>query len=411
LRPIRPIRHQTIADIAAAAGVSKSTASRVISGRGYASDEARTRVLKVVDRVGYVPNELAQSLKTRASRAVGVVISDLTNSFYAQVASGIEEVLRANGYRMVVCNTDGVGSEERNALRTLQSIRVEGVILTPSAASTNSLRNLVAQGVVVVEVDRQTTPASCDAVLVSNEDGAYIAVSHLLRLGHRQVGILVGETTLTTGAGRLAGYKRALLDAGVKPARRLISVTSFHGEGAQSAAGQLLDGAPEMTAVFAANNVLAEGLFRELRVREYRIPRDISMVAFDDLPWMEYASPGISTMAQPTRELGREAANVLLARLRAELTSPPVTRMLPTRFVERSSTGSPREGGVRESAEQAGYEGIVPLLPEDVAEFVALAVSRQPQVDVDELVVRPVAYADPHFVALRVPGLGVDHDE
>ena len=339
----------TVADIAVAAGVSTSTASRVISGRGYASEAARARVLEVVDRIGYVPNGLAQSLKARTSRTVGVVISDLTNSFYAEVSSGIEQVLRAGGYRMVVCNTDGVSRQERDALRTLLGMRVEGVIITPSAGSTQALRDLVRRGVVVVEVDRQNTGRSCDAVVVTNEDGAYAAVDHLLKLGHQQIGILVGETSFTTGAGRLAGYKRALKDAGIAPTQELISVTSFHPDNAQAASRDLLDSAPEMTAVFAANNVLAEGLFREIRTRNLDIPGDLSVVAFDDLPWMEYASPGITTVAQPTGEIGREAARILLARLRGDLTGPTVARTLATTFVARSSTGPPRQSARRDT--------------------------------------------------------------
>ena len=333
----------TVNDVAAAAGVSRSTASRAISGRGYVSEDVRARVHEAADRVGYVPNGLAQGLKTRSSRAVGVVISDLTNSFYAAVASGIEQVLRADGYRMILCNTDGVAAEERAALWTLESMRVEGLIITPSSQHSQARQALASHGVAVVEVGTQTKPTSCDAVVVSNEDSACDAVDHLVRLGHRHVGILVGQTTLTTGAGRLAGYLRALRDAGIEPDRRLISVTRFHPDDPQSDARRLLDSAPELTAVFAANNVLAEGLFREIRARGLQIPGDISVVAFDDLPWMEYASPGISTVAQPTGEIGREAATMLLARLRGELDGPPVTHTLPTRFVPRASIGPPRQ--------------------------------------------------------------------
>lgn len=335
--------HPTVHDVAAAAGVSKSTASRAISGRGYVSDDVRAQVLEIADRVGYVPNGLAQGLKTRSSRTVGVVISDLTNSFYAAVASGIEQVLRAEGYRMILCNTDGVSAEERAALRTLQSMRVEGLIITPSSQHSQARQAFISRGVVVVEVGTRTSPASCDAVVVSNEESACGAVEHLVSLGHRHVGILVGQTTLTTGAGRLAGYLRALRDAGIEPDQRLISVTRFHPDDPQSDARRLLDSAPELTAVFAANNVLAEGLFREIRARGLQIPDDISVVAFDDLPWMEYASPGISTVAQPTGEIGREAATMLLARLRGELDGPPVTRTLPTRFVTRASTRPPTQ--------------------------------------------------------------------
>ena len=242
--PGRPLdsasRHPTVRDIAAAAGVSQSTAARALSGRGYVSRPARTLVIETADRLRYVPNNVARSLRAQATGAVGVLISDLANPFYAEVARGIEQVLRARGYQMLLADSDGLADQEAAALRTFQTMRVEGVILTPATPSSDHMASLVRGGLAVVEVDRLSTDGRCDGVVVENEAGAYQATRHLLELGHQRVGLIVGETTYRTGAGRLEGYIRALADAGILFDEELVAYTSFHAADAQAVARDLL---------------------------------------------------------------------------------------------------------------------------------------------------------------------------
>lgn len=336
-------RHPTVRDIAAAADVSQSTAARALSGRGYVSRLVRTLVIETADRLGYVPNNIARSLRAQATGAVGVLISDLANPFYAEVANGIEQVLRTRGYQMLLADSDGLADAEAAALRTFQAMRVEGVILTPATPSSDLVASLVRGGLAVVEVDRLSNDSLCDGVVVENEAGAYQATRHLLELGHQRVGLIVGETTYITGAGRLEGYVRALSDAGVRFDEELVAYTSFHSVDAQAVARDLLKAHRDVTALFATNTVLAQGALRATLEARLKIPRDLSFVAFDDSDWMSFSSPPITTVAQPTLSIGREAATLMLDRLSGDLLGPPVVRELPTRFVRRESTGPVRK--------------------------------------------------------------------
>jgi LacI family transcriptional regulator len=332
-------------DVAVEAGVSVSTASRAISGTGYVSPDARSRVLAAAERLGYVPNDIARSLRARSTRAVGVLISDLGNPFYAEVANGAESELRTRGLQMLLADSDGRPDEEVAALRMFEAMRIDGVVLAPAHPPSDSIARFARSGRIVVEVDRVSTLGQCDVVIVENERGAYQATRHLVELGHRRIGLLVGETSYTTGGGRLAGYRAALGDAQIDIDDSLIQYTSFHPQDAREVAAELLASAPGITALFATNQILAQGAIRAIWDAGLRIPRDISLVAFDDATWMAFASPGISTVAQPAAEIGSAAVSLLVDRLNGDLLGPPVVRQLPTRFIRRASTAPPRRDG------------------------------------------------------------------
>jgi LacI family transcriptional regulator len=328
----------TLADVAREAGTSASTASRALSGRGYVAPSVKKRLLATADRLGYVPNLSARTLKQRTSRVVGVVVSDLGNQFYAALAAGIEMTLREANYQMLLLGDNSDAAEELNGVRTFLSMRAPGVIMTP--ASTTAADLLVARGLPVVEVDRRLATSVCDAVVIDNERGARDAVTHLIDHGHTRIGMLMARTTWTTDAGRLQGYRAALADAGLRVDRSLVVKIGTHAPDVEARIESLLDThAP--TAIFAANNQLAERAWRVLRKRKLSIPRDISLVAFDDVPWMGMVQPTITAVAQPTFEMGRRAALLLLRRLE----DPPCGRtveVLEPKLVVRGSTGGKR---------------------------------------------------------------------
>jgi LacI family transcriptional regulator len=335
-RATRPV---TLADIARAAGTSASTASRAINGKGYVSESARARLLDAADRLGYVPNASARTLKQRTSRVVGVVVSDLGNQFYGRLSAAIEQTLREADYQMVLVGDNSENAEELAAVRTFLAMRAPGVIMTPVGADACEL--LSRHGVSVVEVDRRLAGGECDAVVIDNERGARDATAHLLRAGHRRVALLVADTNWTSDVGRLAGYRQAHDEAGMRVDERLIVRVAFQAPDAEQLIGDLLErGRP--TAVFAANNLLAEQAWRLIRERGLRLPEDISLVGFDDVPWMEMVSPGITVVAQPTEELGRRAAQLLLRRIADPGCPHAVERLQPT-LVVRGSTGPPVE--------------------------------------------------------------------
>jgi LacI family transcriptional regulator len=328
----------TLADIAREAGTSASTASRALSGRGYVSEAARDRLVEVANRLGYVPNASARTLKQRTSRVVGVVVSDLANQFYARLAAGIEQVLREADYQMMVLGDNSEAAEEVEGARTFLAMRAPGVIMTP--VGSDAIELLRARGIAVVEVDRRLAGVPCDAVVIDNERGGREATMHLVGLGHRRIALLGVETDWTSDAGRLNGYRTALRTAGIEFDPRLVVRIPLHSPATEMQIEALLDeGAP--TAIFAANNTLAEQVWHVLRRRGLRIPGDVSLVGFDDVPWMGMVDPAITVVEQPTLELGRRAALLLLRRLHGP-TLEPVLEILQPRLVVRGSTGPAR---------------------------------------------------------------------
>jgi len=331
------IRAVTLADIAREAGTSRSTASRALNGRGYVSARARARLLAAADRMGYVPNASARTLKQKTSRVVGVVVTDLGNEFYARLAAGIEQTLREADHQMVLVADNSDSEQELRGIRTFIAMRAAGVIMTPANDASGAL--LARHDVRIVEVDRRLADVPCDAVVIDNQRGAQDATEHLLELGHRRIGILAADTDWTTDAGRVGGYRLAHDQGGVPVDERLIVRIGFHAPDAETKIDALLDdGSP--TAIFAANNPLAEAAWNVLRGRGLALPRDVSLVAFDDVPWMTMVEPGITVIAQPTIEMGRRAARLLLARVDDGVREPQVELLQPT-LVVRGSTGPP----------------------------------------------------------------------
>lgn len=322
--------------------MSPSTVSRALSGKGYAAAEVRSRVRAAAARIDYIPDANARSLRNRSSPSIGVLISDLRNPFYADLAAGVEQGLRSAGYHMILVNDDGDADEELLAVQAFAAIRVAGVIVTP--VSIQALQRLHQQGVHVVQADRQLSERYGDAVLGDNETGAELVTRHLLELGHRRIGLLIDETKWSSGAGRLAGYRAAHAAAGVPVDADLIAFTSVDAVAAGATTGKLLDERPDVTALFAGNNVLAEGAFAELQRRGLRLPEQLSLAAYDDVSWMSLVRPAITTVSQHTFDMGQQCAEVLLARLsgdHAKDGAPQVVRIKPALRV-RGSTAHPR---------------------------------------------------------------------
>jgi LacI family transcriptional regulator len=335
-----PKRRPTVGDVAGHAGVSWSTASRALSGRGYVSRQALDRVQRAVETLGYVPNDIARSLKARSTKVIGMVIDDFSQGFFAEVAVGIESVLRRHGYHLLLAASDGTSENEAAALGRFEALRAEGIIVAPATPDSPAvIASLIARGMSIVEVDRRAAPGTCDAVLLENERAAYLATRHLIDLGHRRIALIAGP--FTTGDGRAAGYRSALRAAGIPVDERLVSRVTFHPADPALAAGQLLDANRDTTAIVAGNNILAGGAVLAARQRNLRIPEDCSIVGFDDVPWMSFAEPALTTVAQPAREIGAQTARLLLDRMEGRLSGPPETRYLEPALIIRASTAPP----------------------------------------------------------------------
>jgi DNA-binding LacI/PurR family transcriptional regulator len=332
-----PYRRATIKEVAEAAGVSRSTASRALGGNGYVAEPVRARVRNAAKKLGYVVDVTARSLKQQSSRLIGVVVSDLKNPFYAGLASGAAQAARTAGYTTVLIDDGDAGSEESYAAEALVSLRVAGIVGTP--VSDALVTFAIGHGIPVVEVDRRFVPARATGVVVDNRAAARSATEHLLALGHRRIALLIDETEWTTGQERLEGYSDALRASGVPVDDRVVVSAGWDADDARRAANDLLGADDRPTAVFAANNLLAEGAWRAAHDRGLRIPHDLSLVAFDDAAWMSMVEPGITAVVQDPGAIGIAAVEAVLAKIRVPV-SPPATVIVPTRIVHRGSTAA-----------------------------------------------------------------------
>ena len=337
-------RRVTIKDVAVEAGVAVGTVSRVLSGRGYASDESRRRVLRAAKELGYRPHGLARSLKLQRTDTVGLLITDIVNPFYSLLAAGVLECARKLGYHVIVAATDEEPELEREYLEVLMEERAAGVIAVPTGKNVRCWREALELGTEVVLVDREVSGlAEADVVLVDNVRGAQDAVAHLLDLGHRRIGVITGPLETTTGAGRLEGYRRAHQQAEVPVDESLVHVVSFKRESGIHAAEALLSLPNPPTAIFAGNNALGEAVLTVIREQSLNIPSDISLVMFDDVPWACHTSPRLTVVNQPTHDLGYIGMEVLDRRLRAQEEGAQIARqktiLLPELIIRESCAG------------------------------------------------------------------------
>jgi LacI family transcriptional regulator len=299
-------------------------------------------VAAAAEELGYVAHAMARSLRKQSSRSIGVVVSDLRNSFYADLAAGIANRARKHGYVMMLVDNEGLLEDELSAAKVFVATRAAGVIVTP--LSERVPRYLLSQHIPVVEVDRQFAAGACDGVIIDNLSVARRMTDHLVALGHRKIALLIDETEWTTGGERVAGYQSALHDAGLPVEPDLLVPAGWDSDAARKAAIDLLARRDHPTAVFAANNLLAEGVWRAASDLGLRVPDDLSIVSFDDAQWMSMVSPGISAIAQDAVALGEAAMDRLLARIE-DPDSPPRTVVLEAQIRPRGSTAAPRSTG------------------------------------------------------------------
>jgi LacI family transcriptional regulator len=354
----------TISDVAKRAGVSTMTVSRVVNGTGYTSAGTRARVEVAIGELGYVPNALARQLRSKRTKTIALVVSDISNPFFTTIARGAEDVAVKHGFSVMYCNTDESEKEEEQYLLMLIERQVDGVLLVPARSSGTSFRLLQAHHVPVVVMDRRVAARHVDSVLCDSEAGAYALTRHLVELGHRRIAVLTGRRNISTSVDRVAGCRRALEDAGLALDDALVHYGGFNfgklnqADGHRMATEVLTAGGEQPTAIFAANNFIAFGAIRALREAGLRVPEDMSVVAFDDLPEGWVAEPFLTVAAQPAYEIGHRAATLLLGRLSEDSDATSESIVLPFQLIIRRSSGPPRAKSTTEVA-AAGAGGIV----------------------------------------------------
>lgn len=306
----------TMREVAAAAGVSTATVSRVANGLPGVDSALKKRVQSVIDEMGYRPNLVARGLRMQTTPLVALVIPDIENAFFTSICRGVEDVARRQKYSVMLCNTDEDPAKESSYLDILAAHAVSGVII--SAASVNSdVSPLTDLGIAVVAVGRRIGP-ELDCVRSDSEGGARQATRHLISFGAQRVACITGPQDVVTAEQRLDGYRQALEGFSKEIDESLIVHTNFKEDGAYRAMNQLLDLDSPPDAVFVANNRMVIGAMRACRERGVAVPDQVSLVGFDDLPWADLTTPSITTMRQPTYEIGAAAARLLLERINGE---------------------------------------------------------------------------------------------
>ncbi len=307
----------SIKDVSLAAGVSISTVSHVLNRTRYVSDGARERVQRAIAELDYRHNGLARSLRTRQSYAIGLIIPDVTNPYYPQIARGVQDAAAEAGYWVFVCNSDRRPEVEVQLLGALEERRVDGVILDASGAAAPLLTAIRRAALPLVLVGSRIDEPDLDVVTVA-PNGGYAAVRHLLDLGHRRVALIGGPPA--PGQHRPAkagGYLQALAEAGIDLDEALIVPGDYTREGGAAAMQRLLATARPPTAVFAGNDLMAIGALAVARRSGRRVPQDVAVVGYDDIPEAATTVPALTTVRVPKYEMGLAAAGRLLERLRA----------------------------------------------------------------------------------------------
>ncbi|MEV5750696.1 LacI family DNA-binding transcriptional regulator [Actinoallomurus sp. NPDC052308] len=362
----RPKRSRpNINDVAKRAGVSRATASRVLGGYGYSSQEVIERVNQAVRELGYEPDRIARTMRSGKSDVIGFVCADISDAFFSAAMRGICDVALREGSQVIVMNTDDRASQEQQATKVLLSHKVDGIIITPISVREHGHIDAVTRaGVPVVSLDRQLSDAGIDSVVADNEAATTAAIDHLIALGHRRVAFLgsvqpeeppalrIGKVRASVAGpsrpslDRVRGYLRALSAAGLHPDRDLIALVPHGSEPKRrtQAVEAMLDIEDPPTALFTADSYMTKSAFSLLSERGIAIPDEISLLGFDDLEWTTLVRPRISVVVQPSYDMGRAAAEQLFAQIgRADATDGDGRgrrTVVPARFLERDSVAA-----------------------------------------------------------------------
>jgi DNA-binding LacI/PurR family transcriptional regulator len=334
------LRRPTIRDVAERAGVSVATVSYVVNGTRSVSGGTRSRVEAAIAALGFEPNSAARGLKRDRAATIGLVVPDLLNQFFAALVAGLEEAAAERDVLVVLCSTDASPEREAYYARLLRGRRVDGVVyLTGTGLPPASLVELAANEPVVF-VDERLSGVDVPFVGVDNRRGARELMRAVLDAGHRRIAIVGGPSALWTAEQRLAGYREALAGAGIDPDAVPLIRGDYREDSGHAAAARLLDSAEPPTAIVAANDLMAVGVLACAREWALRVPHDLSIAGFDDIPLARLLQPGLTTVRQPARDLGREAAKLLFARIDAPAGAPGHVE-LPAELVLRDSVAPP----------------------------------------------------------------------
>lgn len=327
-------------DVAERAGVSVATVSYVLNnGPRPVAPETRLKVEEAIAELGYYPNELARSLRLQQSSTIGLILPNIMNPVFAEIAHELESVCRREGFLLLLCNSDRQHDREEHFIQILRAKQVDGVVITPHDDPVALIQPLVQARIPVVVLEHDLPGVHC--IVMDEQQGGRIATQHLIDLGHQRIALLRRTPSSALSRERFIGYRQALVAAGIAFDPRLVLECAAGQTAGAQAMQQLLALAEPPTAVFTHNDVLAMGALYAIRQAGLRAPDDISVVGYDDISSAAYFSPSLTTVRSPKAELGALAGRTILDLVRHKSDMPPQTVTLPVELVVRASTAPP----------------------------------------------------------------------
>lgn len=328
----------TVLDVAKLAGVAPITVSRVINRSGYYSEETQKKVEAAAAELGYVQNSVARSLRSSRTNTIALIVSDITNPFFTSLARGVEDTASDAGYNVFFCNTDELTEEEEKYTQVLLQKQVDGFLLVPAHSSPRSIQAIQKHNIPLVIIDRWIPGINVDTVRCDSEGGSYQLIRLLLSLGHRSIAMISGPKDVSTSIDRVNGYRKALEEASLPFEETHVQYGEYNQSTGYELTKQILVMDPRPTAIFGANNFIAIGIMKALLDAGIKIPDEISVVGFDDLPEPLVVSPFLTVASQPSYEMGCRATHLLLERLKNKDKSEQQQIILPTEMIVRRST-------------------------------------------------------------------------
>lgn len=329
----------TIKDIARLSGVSTATVSMIVNKKdGRISSETRNRVLRIIKENGYVPNRIASSMVTKRTKTLGLVIPDIVNPFFPEIARGVEDKANAEGYTVILCNSDNNMAKEDSYIDMFQKKMVDGIIFTASSRRTKVSTELKKLNMPIITVDRDIEGLKKQGkIIVDNAYGAYDAVKKMLLNGRKNIYHLSGPMTSKTTRDRYDGYLKAHKELDIKPPKNHLLEGKYISEWGYEAILDIVANNKEFDGIFCGNDMIAFGALKGLRENNISVPKQVSVVGFDDIYMSKMVTPELTTVKQPKYEMGHKAADMLIKMIKGE----PIEKYewtLKTSFIKRGST-------------------------------------------------------------------------
>ena len=327
----------TIKDIAREAGVSVTTVSRVINNKPDVSDKTKEKVLKIIDEFNYNPNSVARGLVMQKTHTIGLIIPDISNPFFPDIAKAIEDKAQKLGYSVILFNTDNHLEREKKGVDLFKSKQVDGLVVSLSLGNENILKDLKKRNYPVVQIDRAVLNHLYPLISIDNKKSAYEIVQFLIKKGHKKIAHITGDLNTTTARDRLAGYKKALHDFDIEIDEELIIEGDYSKKAGLEGAEKLLKLKNPPTAVFAANDLTAAGVYNAVFAEGLNIPEDIAVAGHDDIDLASLLRPALTTMSQPKYSIGERAVTVLMKMINSDRELKIDDQILSTNLIIRES--------------------------------------------------------------------------